>query len=253
MNKEEMFALNTPESEILLELALIANNKFDSVLKLILQGYGIYPQVLNALVALGQSLLITPIMKAAGKHGNYPVEEMQKWMTAYYDCNCNWKQEVIEFRLQKIAEAFFSYEECIEAGFKVAPKGAKVSCWEKIAKSDGMDLVKSIYVQKANCLNQGSSAEDKNEVKELEYYLAEKGEYEFLYNRGCWRGLSHTLGGVQYIAETRHYMNGLASCLLGYYLDMDQETLDYCIATLDKAQLDDNYRPLYAEWKERRS
>ena len=240
-----MFALNTPESEILFELMLIANGHAESVLKLVSRGYGIYPQVLNALVASGEALLIDPIMRVAGELENYPVTEMQKWLEAYYEHN--WKHQVIEFRLRKIAEVFFSYVEYIEAGFKIT--AVSVSCWEKIAKSDGIDLVKSIYVQKANELNQGSSLEAKEEVKAIEFFLVDAEEYEFLYERQCWRGLSHTLGGVRYIAQTKHYMNGLAECFLSYHDEMTPAIFGYCIIQLDQAQLDEHYRSRYAEWE----
>lgn len=44
-------------------------------------------------------------------------------------------------------------------------------------------------------------------------------------------------------------MNGLASCLMAYSETMSDEARDYCIKQLDKASLDDCYRPRYAEWR----
>ena len=74
-------------------------------------------------------------------------------------------------------------------------------------------------------------------------------EYEYLYDKEAWKTLSSTLEGCKYIAEVKHYMNGIAMCLLDYHQTMDNNARNYCIEQLDHASLDDNYRPRYQEWR----
>lgn len=250
MNKEKMYALNTPTTEMQFELMLIANGKPDELENLVAQGWGIYPTVLNALIACGYVTHVHKILQKVEGYENYPVDEMQQWMQAYYEQN--WKHQVVEFGMQKIAQKFFTYEECQKTAFTDALKNKiEQSPWAAFANSEGIDTVKATYLRMCNDLNQGSPARDKEQIKEIEYFLCYRGEYEFLYNRQCWQGLSSTLGGVKYIAETKHYMNGLAECVLSYHSEMLPEVLAYCIETLNNARLDDNYRPRYQEWKQR--
>jgi hypothetical protein len=154
--------------------------------------------------------------------------------------------------MQKIAQKFFTYEECQKTAFTDALKNKiEQSPWAAFANSEGIDTVKATYLRMCNDLNQGSPARDKEQIKEIEYFLCYRGEYEFLYNRQCWQGLSSTLGGVKYIAETKHYMNGLAECLLSYSANMDDKTQAYCVAVLRNVHLDDNYGPRFEAWKKK--
>ena len=250
MKKDLMLKLNTPEVEIQLEFALLANDKPQMIEKLVKAGWGIYPQVLNALVCMGYTSYVHSIMQSAADYERYPVNEMQKWMAAYYEQN--WKFQVKEFGLQKIAAAFLSYEECEEVGFNqaIAEKNTKGS-WAIIAEMHGIESLKETYVELSNKLNQGSSVKDKERVAELERFLLSQGEYAFLYERQCWSTLSLSFEGCKYIVETKHYMNGLAECLLSYSANMDDKTQAYCVAVLRNVHLDDNYGPRFEAWKKK--
>lgn len=245
--KKNIYALNTPETEIQFELMLIANGRLNDFLKLIQNGWGIYPQVLNAIIA-SNGINLRDILTAAGKHGNYNAEEMKIWMENYY--GLNWKKMVTEFKLDAIAAKFFTGKEIFSTNLpQLAALKLHNSPWDILAKAEGIDSVKNTYLKMRKELTPDAHATEKKLLTDIEQYLCWRYEYEFLYKLQCWRGLSNTLDGVKYIAETKHYINGIAECLLSYFDQMPQDVKEYCISTLDSASLDDNYRPRYLEWK----
>jgi hypothetical protein len=94
------------------------------------------------------------------------------------------------------------------------------------------------------------------ELKRLVIYVHNLGFelqflYAFLYERQCWSTLSLSFEGCKYIAETKHYMNGLAECLLSYSANMDDKTQAYCVAVLRNVHLDDHYGPRFEAWKKK--
>ena len=247
MSKEKIFALNTPAMEKQVELSLVLQGKCNDLIGLFKKGWGIYPEVLNALVALGYSCCLDDILHAAA-HNKYPVEEMQHWLELYYEAD--WKNVVVQFGMHRIAEIYFSIEECEAAGWLHSSlQKQEDNPWETIAQQQGISVVKETYMTLRNSLNMGSSLEEKNKVFEVELFLLSQGEYEFLYKKEAWKALSSTLEGCKYIAETKYYMNGLAMCLMSYYPTMSVEVREYCIQKLDNAHLDGNYRPRYEQWR----
>ncbi|MBP5352400.1 MAG: hypothetical protein J6Y91_01370 [Alphaproteobacteria bacterium] len=247
MSKEKIFALNTPVMEKQVELGLLLQGRCGDLVNLFKQGWRIYPEVLNALVALGYEDYLNDILHTAS-HNNYPVEEMQHWLELYYEAE--WKNVVVSFGLYRIAEIFFSVEECDAAGWLHSSlQKQEENPWETIAQQQGISVVKDAYMALRNSLNMGSSLEEKNKVFEVERFLLSQGEYAFLYKKEAWKTLSSSLEGCKYIAETKYYMNGLAMCLMSYYSTMSAEVRDYCVKKLDNAHLDDNYRPRYEQWR----
>lgn len=109
-----MVALNTPEMELFAELNLVVSGRGKEVVDLVEQGWGVYVDVLNTLIALGEPLFIHQIMLAS-RHEKYEPEDLKCWMEAYYEHN--WKHAVVEFGFRRIAKVFFSAEEYAQAGF----------------------------------------------------------------------------------------------------------------------------------------
>ena len=243
-----MLVLNTPETETMFELMLVANGKPVEVKNLVSEGWGIYPPVLNALTFCGYGETAHDILRKISEYENYPVDEMKAWMEAYY--GENWKYHAAEFGMQKIAAKFFTYEECVQAGFtEIIENKAINSVWADIAEAKGIESVKATYLRMCNELNTASPKRQWDAIHEVERFLCHAGEYEFLYNRQCWSGLSSSLDGVKYISEVRHYMNGLVSCVLGHHDEMQPEVLEYCVQVLDNAYLDEDHKPNYQEWR----
>lgn len=243
-----MLALNTPETEIMFELMFVANNKPAEVENLISKGWGVYPSVLNALIFSGYSATVYDILHKVSEFENYPVDEMKAWMEGYYEEN--WKTQVAEFGMQKIAAKFFTYEECMQAGFTQCLMSKTMnSAWANLAAAEGIESVEATYLRMCNELNTASPKRQWDAIHEVERFLCHAGEYEFLYNRQCWSGLSSSLEGVKYISEVRHYMNGLVSCVLGHHDEMQPEVLEYCVRVLDNAYLDEGHKPNYQEWR----
>ncbi|MBR1825243.1 MAG: hypothetical protein IJ770_01500 [Alphaproteobacteria bacterium] len=253
MEKPKILELNTPETEIQFELMLIATGNADKLNAMISDGWGLYPQVLNAMVAYGYGQnRIFDLLKIVSKYENYPVDELKTWIEIYY--YDKWKHLIVKLGLHKIAAKFFTDEECESFGLGDALKyKALHGPWAKFADAEGIDTVKKTYLNIGNrsIRTASQTVKDNEQMIEIERFLCYRGEYAFLYGRQCWRALSCTLDGVKYIAETKHYMNGLAECLFAHYDTMTPNVSKYCISVLDKASLDDHYRPRYQEWKQK--
>ena len=240
-----MFALNSQEFEIQTEMALFLKHGHSALENIVSEGWGIYPEILNMLVALHYENHIDSLLSAV-KHERYPLGPMRDWMEAYY--GENWKQFVNRFKFNRIAEAYLSISDCEKLGMSRAI-AAKSRKWQIMMDTQGIDAVKNRYMSLRGKLHQGSPRDEFDQVYEIERFLLTQKEYEYLYNKEAWKTLCSSLDGCKYIAEVRHYMNKLASCLMEYYQTMSQEARKYCVDQLDRASLDDNYRPRYKEWR----
>ena len=232
MNKEKLFKLNSTESEIFVELQLVLSNRLTELVGLIKAGYGIYPEVLNAVLMLGEEKYISEIL-SAGQHEKYDEQKLLAWLQAYYEEN--WHDKVGEYGFIRIARNHLTSKECekhqLWDALKYTPKAYAL---ETLAKNKGIEFIKQYYINKF--WNKSLSSLEKEEAKRVEKFLCEKQEHDFLYAYDCFEAIGKTISGCQYVASKGNY-----SLLLnfiswyGYFPDW-KDCEKYCFDVLKQAE-----------------
>ncbi len=233
MNTEKLFRLNSTESEIFVELQLVLSNRLTELIGLIKAGYGIYPDVLNAVVMFGEEKYISEILSAGQQHEKYNEQNLLAWLQGYYEEN--WHDKVGEYKFIRIARNHLTAKECEKYQLWDALKYTnKAFALETLAKNKGIEFIKQYYINKF--WNKSLSSLEKEEAKRVEKFLCKKQEHDFLYAYDCFEtlGLSHS--GCQYIALKGNYrlLLNLISWY-GYFADW-KECRTYCLEVLQRAE-----------------
>ncbi|MBR1604946.1 MAG: hypothetical protein IJ660_02430 [Alphaproteobacteria bacterium] len=232
MNKEKLFRLNSAESEIFVELQLVLSNRLTELVGLIKAGYGIYPEVLNAVLMLGEEKYISEIL-SAGQHEKYDEQKLLAWLQAYYESD--WKAKVGKYGFIRIARNHLTSKECEKYQLWDALKYAnKAFALEVLAKNKGIDFIKQYYISKF--WNKSLSSLDKEEAKKIEKFLCEKQEHDFLYAYNCFETLGTTISGCQYVASKGNYSLLLSFISWFGYFPNWKECRTYCLGVLQRAE-----------------
>lgn len=232
MNTEKLFRLNSAESEIFVELQLVLSNRLTELVGLIKAGYGIYPEVLNAVLMLGEEKYISEIL-SAGQHEKYSEQNLLAWLQGYYEEN--WKDKVGEYGFIRIARNHLTSKECEKHQLWDALKYTnKAFALEVLAKNKGIEFIKQYYIDKF--WNKPLSSCDKEEARRVEKFLCDKQENNFLYAYDCFETLGSSLSGCQYVALKGNY-NLLLNFIswYGYFADW-KKCRTYCLGVLERAE-----------------
>lgn len=232
MDTEKLFSLNSAESEIFVELQLVLSNRFTELVGLIKAGYGIYPDVLNAVLMLGKEEYIPEIL-SAGKHEKYSEQKLLAWLQAYYEKD--WQDKVGEYGFIKIARNHLTAKECEKHQlWDALTYTNKAYALEVLAKNKGIEFIKEYYIDKF--WRKPLSTLDKEEAQRVKEFLCEKQENAFLYTYDCFETLGSSLSGCQYVAEKENYSLLLKFISWYGYNPTWKECRTYCLGVLERAE-----------------
>ena len=131
-------------------------------------GYGIYPDVLNAVVMFGEEKYISEILSAGQQHEKYNEQNLLAWLQGYYEEN--WHDKVGEYKFIRIARNHLTSEECEKYQLWDALKYTnKAFALETLAKNKGIEFIKQYYINKF--WNKSLSSLEKEEAKRVEKFL----------------------------------------------------------------------------------
>lgn len=232
MDTEKLFKLNSAESEIFVELQLVLSNRLTELVGLIKAGYGIYPEVLNAVLMLGEEKYISEIL-SAGQHEKYSEQKLLAWLLAYYEND--WIEKVGEYRLIRIARNHLSAEECEKYQLWEALKYTnKTDALDVLAKNKGIDFIKQWYEELLSYPDY--STERNATLQKIEAFLSQKQEFEFLYEHECSTVLGQSISGCEYVALKGNYKLLLSFISWNGYFTHWNKCKEYCFGVLERAE-----------------
>ena len=237
--EKKIYDLQSADWEKTVEMHCLLNKDLATFRCLLNSGYGIYPEVLTLMISLGFYSELKSVLAVAKK---YNTQNLYAWLFAFYG-KSEWKQVVIECRLENIAQEYFSSEECAEVGFWDALKWK--SDWKSkdlLVKQFGIRFLFQICDRWRMQIADGDYTQEIQErFDDLEHYLMAQGEFTYLYEHKAWKTLCRKIEAYRYLDELEDYAAIMSCVEVGHQLNYDTKVFIRTVLrnALDKMRLNE--------------
>lgn len=237
----KIYELQSPEWEKTVMMHLVIKGDADRIAEFVEEGWGVYPEILNLLAVNADTKNIERVLQAAGKYERYDVDKLYAWLRNFF--GEGWKEEVVEYRLQKIAPRYFTAKECKNAEFwQALHQQHGGSAKNILLKHFGMKYMLD-YCDKLRAEAKAKiySESARERLLDWEKYLFYHEQYDYLLKHECWKMLCNQRG-LEYLAAQHDYHAILRCVTTGQ--PMPDELKQYVRSVLDYAKKDMSQKDL---------